>query len=133
MAWLFAGAFFALNGAFAESEVAEEKYRGLFRDYLQVAQASAEKMDIPVLSEVTDEFQKDRQGSKLGEIFVWHRDAVNKNHLLFSKKYMKKTLGYAKVHYADESKVNVFFQKEYVLVDYRPKESKVSYRLVFLK
>ena len=133
MAWLFTSVFVALNGAFAESEVAEESYRRLFQDFLQVAESSAEKMDMVALSKVTDEFQRKHQRSKPGEIFVWHRDVQSKNHLLFSKKYFGKTMKYPKVHYADERKVNVFVQKEYVLVDYRPRESKVSYRLVFLR
>ena len=65
MAWVFAGALVVLNGAFARSEVTEETYTGLFRDYLQVARIPAEKMDISVLSKVTDELQKGHQESKL--------------------------------------------------------------------
>ena len=65
---------------------------------------------------------------------LWNKEWPGENNLLFSKSYRDTSiLAIPKIHYADESKVNIHAEAHFVLVDYRPPDSKHIDRMVFLR
>jgi hypothetical protein len=110
------------------------QYETVFREYLSLTSSAAAAKDAGKLLPITDSFEREHRQLRLAFVIIWNRDLGTQNNLLFSREYVKATLSsLAKIHYADESKINVSLEPDHTLIDYRPRESKISYRLVFLR
>lgn len=125
--------FFAPLMLAAQTETRQvAQYETVFREYLSLTSSAAAAKDARKLLAITDSCERKQRQLRLAIVIIWNRDLSTQNNLLFMKQY-RKLLSAEKIQYADESKINVTLESDHTLIDYRPRESKISYRLVFLR
>lgn len=126
--------FFSFTiGLFAQSETPQTaQYEAVFKEFLSLTRAAAEGKDAETLLTITDNFEKEHHSLHLARVYIWNKDMGTQTNLLFRKEY-RKGGSEETIHYRDESKINVAFASEAVMVDFRPRQNRISYRLVFLR
>ncbi len=121
----------AFSGTLAVAQVAQEiQYEALVKEYLALTRAAAEAKDEKKLLAITDTFERGHRPLLLASVYIWNRDLGTKTNLLFWKRY-REVKSAAKIHFGDESKINVAFLSDCIMVTYRPPGKKVSCELIF--
>jgi len=117
----------------------KDTYKRLFYEYLEKVNKQAVKKKVKKIEKTTDNFAKSLDDIKLIRVSIWHRDLKEDNSLLFSKVYLKSKAGkdialpdvLQIARQMGGTKIELSLIGRHALIDYRPFDSKVFYRVLF--